>query len=112
MIMIDGAISNTTNFSLVGNAYNYVLASGLDRSIPSIASAASVALPFTETFILTGASDVSTFTNGWLGRKISFINYSSLTLSSAGGNIARSVTLPANAYTTMIFNGSQWYITT
>jgi hypothetical protein len=82
--------------------------------IPTVASAASVALPVGyDTVKISGSTSIQTVTGSYVGREVTLI-FTGAVSFVPGGNLAittpRSVT--TGAQLTLIFDGTSWYLST
>ncbi len=81
---------------------------GIDDEIPSVASAATLALPLNPTISLTGVTGVTAISgDAWVGRTVTMIPVG-IVAFTAGATIANSVTTVASVPLTAIYNGTNW----
>lgn len=125
--------SNITNSSIANNViaaqaaasifYNSGTNSNLQivnnivtEAVPTIASAATVALPtvFSPTIILSGTTNVTRLTGGWNGMTLRVICTDGLSLQSGGanpGDFAATTAVPANGMVTITrLSDGKWYV--
>ena len=81
------------------------------NEIPEVASAATVQLPPNEVVKVTGTTSVSTLGSAWIGRRVSLLFPSGLTLDT-GGNLAITSQriIPAGEAVDFFFDGTSWYV--
>jgi hypothetical protein len=112
---LNGALADTRRWKIRDNECAAVTFPPTAATlIPSVASAASVALPVGyDTVKITGTTSIATLTGSHVGREATLIFAGALSLIP-GGNLAittsRSVT--AGAQLTVTFDGTSWYLST
>lgn len=95
-------------FAAIAPTYNIP---GLVPSIPTVASAATVAITqLYGAIILSGTTQVNTINGGFTGQVMTFICTSGLTFGTSG-NIKIGKTVAANGAGTFIFDGTNWHPT-
>lgn len=81
---------------------------GLDDVLPTVASAATIALnALYPRWTVTGSVGVSTINNPWLGRHVTLFTTSGVAFAT-GGNICNAVTTAANGLVYADWTGSCW----
>jgi len=80
--------------------------------LPTIASASSIAATVGhDHFLISGTTGISSITGGWVGRRITLMFISGLTLGT-GGNLAigSGVAVAAGRTASLWFDGTSWYV--
>lgn len=85
---------------------------GIDTSIPTVASGATVTLGdnVNPAIKITGTTQITTLNGGWIGRVVALIfTDASPGGVGTGGNIARTQAAAQNQAITLRFDGTNWY---
>jgi hypothetical protein len=105
----NSAVANSTILNCKGNTF---ISGSVDpvvgSVIPTVASAATITLPFNDVIKISGTTTINTINGGWIGRtvKLLFINNPSLT----GGNINTTITPGAGTSLNIICDGTVWWV--
>jgi hypothetical protein len=105
----NSAVANSTILNCKGNTF---ISGSVDpvvgSVIPTVASAATITLPFNDVIKISGTTTINTINGGWIGRtvKLLFINNPSLT----GGNINTTITPGAGTSLSLICDGTVWWV--
>ena len=106
-------IENNTTLSTsnIKSSNNLYYSGSADPStaitIPTIASATTISIPWNDQIILTGPTSITAINGGWKSREVQFIVSDGLTFN-AGGNIANSKTVAAGTVARLMYDGTYW----
>jgi hypothetical protein len=105
---VNSAVTIATLLTSEGN--HFYIGTGTPNAsdmIPSIASAATITLPFNDVVNITGTTTIATINGGWTGRKLVVLISDGLTFS--GGNIKTPGTVAASKCALLSCDGTNWW---
>jgi hypothetical protein len=76
-------------------------------TIPTIASSATISIPWNDQIALSGTTNITTINGGWKSREVQFIVNSGLSFNT-GGNITTSKTISAGTVARLVYDGTYW----
>ncbi len=112
IMIVGNDLCNSTNpvstltFTIAGVVSNNEC---IDNTIPTVASATSIAAPLNPVIFLSGTTTTTTITGGRVGQQLTIISSSGTVTIGGGGNIPIAVTLVQNNRRVLVYDGTSWY---
>jgi hypothetical protein len=103
---------NSWMAKIQGNTYwTGALPLPASQQVPTVASAATITLPWHDCIKITGATNIVTINGGWVGREVTLLfDIASTCNFTTGGNILVAATAGPGRTSKIVYDGTVWYV--